>query len=385
MTTPPDWLDTILVPRAVEDDGFTARVTGIVRAERRTRLVLRLVLALVLTAGFAACAAFEHLMMQVAFPLQDTDVSIRAFLDQHGAELRQLVARFDAMPALRRRTGRSAHAVFAGVLSGEQARGCRTEGENTTALVQRKEALSDQTLLRSRCDTRWIEGLAAYDELSTDFGNTVSWSFLGEQARTHLRRAAAAPLVVGAPAPFAVAARDVEALGRLTLGHAAAGAGVFEVLAEEYAHAAAAGVAGDYVAPMDAQDARLLASVWRHVALLTSAAARDDEVAFVAAQRSVVTCAAHNDINGLQTVGTLYLDDARVERLRVLDAAGCRARRALSTSSICKDLPPNMCRVLVALSRLPPLRQQAVCYLERMHFPTEDSTLALPAWRRFVR
>jgi hypothetical protein len=374
MTNPsPDWLDDVLRSRPVDDDGFSARVAGLAHGEARTWWLVRGGVGLFVVACIAACSAAEFHALGLLFddhPVDDAPAEDgRAWLDEHRADWARVVATFDGNPALRRRAGRDASAV----LNDAIRRTRLTTGKTEDSLACAKEAgrrHADRAGVANRgvCDTSWIMGLASYDEWKTrpDNNNKALWQALLTMARAHLRRAANQPLVPGAPAPFAVAARDVEALGRLALNHTGWGATFFEVVADEHERAAAIGRAGDHVVVIDEADAQLLRRAWRAGVVFSGPAATDEDVAAFGRLQSVLACGGLSDASGVAAMGALFLDGHRIERVRKLDRTGCAPplRRSLE-DRLCDDSVRDLCRVVLALAPLPPFRQRVVDALER--------------------
>jgi hypothetical protein len=368
MTNPsPDWLDDVLRSRPVDDDGFSARVTGLGRGEVRAGWLVRAVIAVLVVGIIAAGAAAEIVALDVLFD-RELSVDGRAWIDEHRAAYARVVAAFDAHPALRRRAGRDASTVLNDAMRRWQYPAVDPDDmlacESEAGVVQRNRRHLPVT---GTCDTSWINGLAAYDEWSTRPADDESMDvfLLSTMTRAHLRRAARQPLVPGAPAPFAVAARDVEALARLTMTHRSQGARLFVVVAEEHDIAAAAGRAGDHTVVVDADDARLLQRAWLLGNAFTSAGATDDDVAAVGRMQSVLACGALSDAFGQDVLAASFLDEHRVERVRRLDRAGCAppVPRSLEEQLCYTDNP--ICRPVLAAATLPPFRQRVISSLQR--------------------
>jgi hypothetical protein len=367
MTNPsPDWLDDVLRSRPVDDDGFSARVTGLGRGEVRTGWLVRTVIALVVFGGIATCSGAELFILGAMFDDDDALVDGRVWVDEQRADWARVVAAFDAHPALRRRAGRDASTVLNFAIEQMDRQppanhfACQKEAGHLQANREDIAALGV-------CDTSWIVGLSAYDVWTVPSEDFFSQHFydLLNPARAHLRRAASQPLVPDMPAPFAVAARDVEALGRLALTHSNGGARFFAAVASEHERAAAAGRAGDHILVVDEDDAALLQRAWFAGIIFVGPAATDDDVANVGRMQSVLACGALSDAWGLGDIGAHFLDDHRIERLRVLDRTGCGAPRQQALAQrVCSGLPPNLCRLVLAPSSLPPFRQRVVQTLE---------------------
>ena len=367
MTNPsPDWLDDVLRSRPIDDDGFSARVTGLGRGEVRTGWLVRavrLVIAMLVVGVIAAGAAIEIAALDIALCREGT-VDGRAWVDEHRADWARVVVAFDTHPALRRRAGRDASTV----LNDAMRRWQYPNVDPDESLACESEAGEVQPNRRhlpvtGTCDTSWINGIAAYDELRTPPTMDVFW--LSKMARAHLRRAARQPLVPGTPAPFAIAARDVEALARLTMTHTGQGVRLLVVVAEEHDIVAAAGRAGDHTLVVDADDARLLQRAWLLGNAFTSAGAKDDDVAAVGRMQSVIACGALSDAIGQDFLAASFLDEHRVERVRRLDRTGCAppVPRSLEKELCTIRLP--ICRLVVAAATLPPFRQRVISSLER--------------------
>jgi hypothetical protein len=374
MTTPsPDWLDNVLQPRPVDDEGFSARVAGLGKSEARTWWIVRVVIAAVVVGGIAACMGAEWAIVGLMAAPEDIGVDGTVWLAEHRADFASAVAEFDALPLLRRRTGRDASAVLNEAIRKSSFPNVKPEDafacESEAGEVQANRVGQPVTGV---CDTSWITGLAAYDEWNAPPDDAwMHADMLRKMARVHLRRAAAAPLVVGAPAPFAVAARDVEALGRLMLTNSVHGARFFRVVAEEHDRAAHEGHAGDHVVVVDAASADRLARIWVAGIAFISAAATDDDVAAVGRMQSVLACGALGDLYGQygnDAVDTHYLDEHRVERVRALDRAGCIIHPAMSAEKFfCGPaMPARLCGLLLLPTSLPPFRQRIVRRLERI-------------------
>ena len=368
MTNPSsDWLDDVLRSRPVDDDGFSARVTGLGRGEVRTGWLVRTVIALVVFGSIATCSGAELFILGVMFDDEEALVDGRVWVDEQRADWARVVAAFDAHPALRRRAGRDASTVLNFAIEQMDRQppanywACQKEAGHLQAHREDIAALGV-------CDTSWIVGLSAYDVWtvpSKDFFGQHFYDLLN-QARAHLRRAVSQPLVPGTPAPFAVAARDVEALGRLALTHHSMGASFFAVVASEHERAAAIGRADGHTLVVNEEDAALLYRAWQAGIWFVGPAATNEDVANVGRMQSVLACGALSDGYGLDGVYGHFLDDHRVERVRKLDHTGCGEAwppRPLATR-FCSGLPPNICRLVLAFSSLPPFRQRVVHSLE---------------------
>jgi hypothetical protein len=393
MTNPsPDWLDNVLRSRPVDDEGFSARVVGLGRGETRTWWTVRIVVAAVVLVFVGACSSVELALLGLLFS-GEGGVDGKAWLDEHRVDFARVVARFDAEPALRRRSGRNAGPVLDAAIArfGDERRlsaadreACRDEVRSKWAAYQRLPMSIDDThpdRAHSRCDTSWITGLAAYDEWRSPTAENVDWELLATMARTHLRRAAAEPVVAGAPAPFVVAARDVEALGRLALTHTGQGAYFFGVVAREHQQAARDGRAGDHVVVVEEAEAKVLLRAWWAGLAFISASASDDDVAGIGRLQSVLACGALGDAFGQFGDGGLdaqFLDAHRVQRVRALDRRGCAQHPAQPVEQVCgRDLSPGFCRLVLAPAVLPPFRQKIIRVLELIYMP--DFALDLPS------
>jgi hypothetical protein len=368
-----DWLDDVLRSRPVDDEGFSARVTGLGRGEARTWWTVRVVIAVVVIGGIAACMGAEWAILGLMLGPDDRGVEGRVWLADHRADFARAVAEFDTLPLLRRRTGRDASAVLNEAIRKSSYPNVKPEDsfacESEAGEVQANRVGRPVTGV---CDTSWITGLAAYDEWKTPPDDAwLELDTLRKIARVHLRRAAAAALVAGAPAPFAVAARDVEALGRLALTNSGRGAQFFRVVAEEHDRAARDGRTGDHVIVVDAAAADRLAHIWVAGSAFISAAATDDDVAAIGRMQSVLACGALGDTYGQygpDAIDTHYLDAHRVDRVRALDRTGCSIHPATSAEKFfCSPAaPPRLCRLLLVPTSLPPFRQRVVRRLERI-------------------
>jgi hypothetical protein len=369
MTKPsPDWLDDVLCSHPVDDDGFSARVVGLAHSEARTWWLARGVVGLFIVGCIVACSAAEFRALDLLFEV-DPAVDGRAWLDEHRADWARVVATFDGNPALRRRAGRDASAVLNEAIRHTQLATGKT-GDALACAEEAGQRHADRARVASGgvCDTSWIMGLAGYDEWKTrpDDTNKALWQALLTMARAHLRRAANQPLVPDAPAPFAVAARDVEALGRLALNHTSWGATFFEVVADEHERAAAIGRAGDHVVVLGEADAQLLRRAWRAGVAFSGPAATDDDVAAFGRLQSVLACGGLSDSSGVTDMGAEFLDGHLIERVRKLDHTGCAPPLHLSLEErLCDATDRDFCRVVLALAPLPPFRQRVVDALER--------------------
>lgn len=353
-----DWLDTVLQNHPAKDEGFAERVIAIDRSQRRSRFLFLGVIGL-LVAGFAAASAtallaraLERWNTSAFFDAEDAESS---WFASSRPEFRARFTRFDALPALARRTGRDASPVLDPVvLALEQAT------PRAAACVDEVNDKPERDVASSRCDTSFIDGLAAYDEWrhvgrvmpskmpSKTDGVVSGDGALPEVARTHLRRAAAKD-----GAAFAAAARDVEALARLTFGWSMSGGRILTVVHEEHALAEKNGRSGDFLPAIAAADVGPLTVTWLGALGFAGPAATDDDVAFVAAGRSVLSCAARADVNYDFALQQEFLEPARMVRSAVLTPDGCAPPVKVGAWYLCGDEPTLMCRAVGGLLHLP--------------------------------
>lgn len=321
---PADWLDDVLKPRALPDDGFAERVIAVAQAQRRTQVLLRaVVIVLVLGALAAYCGG---VVLTAAERWDNGDAILKKhdhWLDAQRADFRAVMAALDDRPALMRRTGRDAAPILDVV-----------ERELSDDNSSRSQACTDElrndreiNALASACDTSFINGLTAYDEwrrvadASTAETLAIGASRLPAVVRTHLRRAA----YDGGNA-FRVAAEDSVALGRLLLGHSYMGASVLRMVADETARAGAN--AGGFVPPLTETEAFEALHVWVVASDYGSATGTDDDVAFLLIHdRSVLSCGLRTDVEGgVLAAQELFVGRALRERNRAWTTEGCAAR-----------------------------------------------------------
>lgn len=321
-----DWLDSVLRPSAIADDGFAERVIAVGQAQRRTRLLLR---AVVIALLLGVLAAYGAGVVLTATERWDGNAMIlddgHAWLERQRPEFRAALVALDERPALRRRSGRDASPLLDVVerelldRASPRARACEGELGGDKQL--------DATA--SRCDTTFIDGLAAFDEWrwtrdvrSITDPALASPPFAGI-VRTHLRRAAA---VDDGGKTFAAAAQDAVALGRLLLGHSYMGALVLRTVAEETERAGAR--SGGFTAPLTADEASQAFAVWIAAVSYGSASGSPDDVAFLRDHdRSVLSCALRSDaFGGDLAMQDHYVVDELRERNRSWGTEGCSPR-----------------------------------------------------------
>lgn len=358
-----DWLDSVLKTRPVVDDGFAERVIALGRAQRRTLLMVRGLLTLLgaavlvaLVSGFLITAVERW---QTFGLIVEPEVEEAWFHAQRGP-FREAFLALDGRDALARRSGRDAAPVLDLVerelLDRSSARAQACAGERTRD--------RDRDVLASRCDTGFLDGLAAYDEWRWQREvqpgmrlDVVDIEFAGI-ARTHLRRAAAADLEAGdaTGTRFAKAAADAVALGRLLLGHSYAGAMVLRVVAEESERAQ--GRTGGFVPPLSAKEASLASTVWMAAVGFGGGAASDEDVEFLRQGRSVLTCGLRSDAMALDlSMQELYADRATQARNQAWTAEGCAPRPSgVDSWMLFGDEPTTGARLLGGISELPGLR-----------------------------
>ncbi len=394
-----DWLDGVLRPRALPDDGFAERVIAVAQAQRRTKLLLRAVVLVVAVGAFAAYALGVVLTASERWDgsrsLAQRDVS---WLDDERTDFQTLFAALDAHPALARRTGRDAAPTLDAVV--------RELREPTTdwARACRRELGIDMPVapLAVACDTSFINGLATYDEWrrATDrhvevaraaaatraheamaalparvAGGATRATFEEEMrerdrarnlgvdpeshfpalVRLHLARAAA---IDDGGATFRAAAEGSVALGRMQLGHSFWGAMVLREVAEQTGAAGAR--AGGFTSPLTPTEASEAMHLWMAAQDFGSATGTSDDVAFLRAHgRSVLSCGLRSDAEGgvLETQ-ELYVASALRERNRAWATDGCAPRPTGGEPwMVFGDEPTVRARAAALVSRLPVVRQ----------------------------
>ncbi|MCC7074764.1 MAG: hypothetical protein IT383_25870 [Deltaproteobacteria bacterium] len=320
-----DWLDVVLKPRALPDDGFAERVLAVAQAQRRTKLLLR---ALVTVLVLGALAAYVAGVVLTAAERWDGGAAILKdgqWLDGQRSDFRAVLAELDQRPALQRRTGRDAAAAL-DVVERELL-----DANSARARACAGELKGDKNIdpIASACDTSFLTGLTAFDEwrratvMHSAYSAVLAPPRYSEIVRTHLRRAAT---VDDGGQAFRAAAEDSIALGRLLLGHSFWGAVVLRVVADETERAGAR--AGGFVAPLSSQEASEALHVWAMASDYGSASGTDDDVAFLRAHdRSVLSCGLRSDaFTGVLAMQALYVGSAARERNDSWANDGCSPR-----------------------------------------------------------
>lgn len=346
----PDWLDDALRPRPVDDDGFGARVVAVGVARRRNRLFVRsaAVLALAGVLGVYLAVGYAGEREFVLGPAIDGASWIAANRDRYA----RAVDAFDDRPGLRRRSGRDASVVLDAASRDWWRCGWRA------------------------CDTSFFVGLAGFDQWQAPAN--VSTSSIDDAAEQHLRAALAQPGPDGVAA-FAVAAADVEALGRLVLGFSSDGALVFATVARLKNEAELAGRELDFEPTLTITEARAVQSLWLLGAAFVSPAAQDDDVEYVLGLRSVLGCGG----GGAAASANLYEflnDDAR-RRQDDVARRGCVATAPSETDyQRCIGEPP-VCEFSLLVARLPPFRSR----LTSRAYDLDESVVDLMAATHGIR
>ncbi len=324
MNETPDWLDSVLQARPVDDEGFGARVAAIGSSRRRTRLIVRLLIgfALALAAGsvFLVGRSGEELVVN-----SQGSFDGRVWLDAHRQQYREAVAKFDHRPGLRRRLGKDADVVL--------------------------KEFDWSKCDRNPCDTRFFVGLAGYDTWLRASDGVPTWG-LRQAAEQHLRAAIAAGDVDGA-VPFVAAATDVEAMGRLILGMNGWGAELFATVASVTDEARVAGRDGGFKPTLTATEAREVRALWTLGDLYLAPAATEDDAAHVTDLQSVLACGAANHVWGFARFAE-FVDAATLQRMATSPAAGCRVSKfePVNLDDACDGSAP-ICRLSLSVIRLP--------------------------------
>lgn len=337
-----DWLDATLKARPVVDDGFADRVIAIGRAQDRTRLLLRLLVAVLGLGMVAAAVAGFALHTIERLHGQDSWFGTWATPAMREEAFVRDWQRLAGHPALvRRADGDSADARLAPV--------ARVIPELVAGRPCRRSPIADD------CDTSFLIGMhrfARIEVLSPDVG-TTTW---GAIVRGHLARAAA---VDGTA--FAAAVDDAHAFARMLLAHRGNAAGIFAGITHEIEQARARGQdTGGATSLFSTADADRLAELWWEAPVFLGAEASPATRALVADSPSVIACGARRDPSRtLETAIAFADDDAHRALLRRVadDADGCAAREPLPVrSALCEHPDGAACAVYVATLQLPGVR-----------------------------
>lgn len=357
-----DWLDSVLVNRPAVDEGFADRVIAVDRAHRRMRGILSalaVVLALsFVTASILAVAGHSIERWNTNSLFDDGDLD-RVWLLDSRDDFRAEFKRLDASPALARRTGKDAGPVLDPIIA---ALNDPSPAIKDSCAVEYADAKHDAYAQGmhvtdrsgSRCDTSFLVGLAAFDEWRHPvvIGGESAPMFVLEIARTHLRRAADQD-----GAAFAAAAKDVEAYARLALGHDWSGRRAFGIVTAEQALAAARGRDGGFTPSLTADDVKSVGRIYGSVVGFGGALGTDDDVAFIAAGRSVLSCPLRADTDFDLVMQEAFVDRDVASRNAVFTPDGCAPRNPdVGPWLLCGDEPTLKCRASGAFLSLPLVR-----------------------------
>ncbi len=318
-----DWLDQTLRARVVVDDGFSDRVVAVATAHGRTRLILRVLVALLSLGALAAAVA--GVISHAAERLNGVHVIFGEGVDI-GAHREAFVRDWQRL---------SAHPLLVRRASGDDAS------------ERLKPPLTWPTPpCPSPCPA--IDGLRDVDTWLTAPNayvlNGIGFDRLGTLADTHLHGALAR-----GPQHVALAVADIEALGRLLLSHNKNGAHLLAGVAFRLDRARAAGLdIGDARASFSREDAQRLSELWLQSAAFVSAEADDEVRRMITESPSVLSCGAHTDWSGGLAV------QAHVgSTTKPAPVAGCRAPAATPASVLCSDVDGLDCAAYLLAVRVP--------------------------------
>ncbi len=187
------------------------------------------------------------------------------------------------------------------------------------------------------------------------------------------------PLVDGEPAPFAIAARDVEALGRLWLTNNGAGHEVFAAVAAATTKARARQRDGGFVPAVDDEDVAAVFAVWMMADTFASPAATDEELAFLRGAKSVLTCnvVRHAEQDRHYTG---FLDERLILRRAGFAQEGCGTRlHTIEPCGIDDDETESTVCVAVAIAKVSPWRRMVHDQQYTIHAAINALLSQLPA------
>jgi hypothetical protein len=328
-----DWLDATLKARPVVDDGFADRVIAIGRAQDRTRLMLRLLVAVLALGMVAAAVGGVALHTWEVFGQKNPGELLATPPLAEDAFMRDW-QRLAEHPALRRNG--NGEAIDLHLYDPYAKRPC-----------SRRPIATD-------CDTGFLDGMQRFSHPKKSVGYHAGGLYRG--VRLHLSRAAA---VDGAT--FAAAVDDARALARILLHDSPYASVLFIGVNDEIAHANARGQDTGGATPLfTTEDTLRLAELWEQALSLNGAHASPATRAMIADSESVIACGARMDAHSRRASLMAFAEnDAHRAVLQRLadDLDGCvEGEPPVPLSRLCAGLEGGWCSAYLTTIQLPGLR-----------------------------